>query len=197
VPNEPTSRVPSAELLAKAKAGDTRAISLLFRREGLELRQWARGRLPRWARSMADTTDVVQDVLLRTFKRIDTFEDRGKGALRAYLRRSVVNRIQDEMRKVIRRPTGELEERLFNMPGEQPGPFESAVDGQRERHYKAALATLTDEERMLVVGRIELGYNYDQLALISGRATPEAARQAVRRAVKKLAGRMPRARGPR
>jgi RNA polymerase sigma-70 factor (ECF subfamily) len=71
------------------------------------------------------------------------------------------------------------------------------VDGERARHYKAALATLSDEERMLVVGRIELGFNYDQLALISGRATPEAARQAVRRAVKKLAERMPRGRGPR
>jgi len=198
VENESTkSPAPSAELLARAKAGDTRAISLLFQRHGPELRQWARGRLPRWARGMADTTDVVQDVLLRTFRRIDTFEDRGKGALRGYLRRSVMNRIHDEMRKVVRRPTGELEERLFNMPGEQPTPFESAVDGERARHYKAALANLTDEERILVVGRIELGFNYDQLALISGRASPEAARQAVRRAVKKLAERMPRARGPR
>ena len=195
--NESKSPAPSAELLAKAKAGDSRAISMLFRRHGPELRQWARGRLTRWARGMADTTDVVQDVLLRTFKRIDTFEDRGKGALRGYLRRSVMNRIHDEMRKVIRRPTGELEERVFNVPGDQPGPFEAAVDGERERHYKAALAALTDEERILVVGRIELGFNYDQLALISGRSTPEAARQAVRRAVKKLAERMPRARGHR
>jgi RNA polymerase sigma factor (sigma-70 family) len=133
VQNESTSGVPSAELLAKAKAGDTRAISLLFRRHGPELRQWARGRLPRWARGMADTTDVVQDVLLRTFKRIDSFEDRGKGALRGYLRRSVMNRIHDEMRKVVRRPTGELEERLFNIPGEQPTPFDAAVDGERAR----------------------------------------------------------------
>ena len=198
MPNESNSGVPpSAELLAKAKAGDTRAISLLFQRHGPELRQWARGRLPRWARSVADTTDVVQDVLLRTFKRIDTFEDRGKGALRGYLRRSVMNRIHDEMRKVVRRPTGELEERLFNLPGQEPTPFEAAVDGERARHYKEALATLTEEERMLVVGRIELGFNYDQLALISGWATPEAARQAVRRAVKKLAERMPGGRGPR
>ncbi len=195
--NDPKSAAISAELLARAKAGDTRAISTLFRRHGPELRQWARGRLPRWARSVADTTDVVQDVLLRTFRRIERFEDRGRGALRGYLRRSVMNRIQDEMRKVVRRPTGPLEERLFDLPGEQPTPFDSAVDGERARHYKAALATLSEEERLLVVGRIELGFNYDQLALIGGRATPEAARQAVRRAVKKLAERMPSARGPR
>ena len=195
--NDPKSAAISAELLARAKAGDTRAMSTLFRRHGPELRQWARGRLPRWARSVADTTDVVQDVLLRTFRRIERFEDRGRGALRGYLRRSVMNRIQDEMRKVVRRPTGPLEDRLFDLPGEQPTPFESAVDAQRVRHYKAALATLSEEERLLVVGRIELGFNYDQLALIGGRATPEAARQAVRRAVKKLAERMPSARGSR
>jgi len=197
VSNDPKSAAISAELLARAKAGDTRAISTLFRRHGPELRQWARGRLPRWARSVADTTDVVQDVLLRTFRRIDRFEDRGRGALRGYLRRSVVNRIQDEMRKVVRRPSGQLEERLFDLPGEQPTPFDAAVDAERVRHYKAALATLSEEERLLVVGRIELGFNYDQLALIGGRATPEAARQAVRRAVKKLAERMPSARGSR
>lgn len=195
--NDPKSAAISAELLARAKAGDTRAMSTLFRRHGPELRQWARGRLPRWARSVADTTDVVQDVLLRTFRRIERFEDRGRGALRGYLRRSVMNRIQDEMRKVVRRPTGPLEDRLLDLPGEQPTPFESAVDAQRVRHYKAALATLSEEERLLVVGRIELGFNYDQLALIGGRATPEAARQAVRRAVKKLAERMPSARGSR
>ena len=187
----------SAELLARAKAGDSRAISLLFQRHGPELRQWARGRLPRWARTVADTTDMVQDVLLRTFRRIDRFEDRGKGALRGYLRRCVTNRILDEMRSVVRRPTDELEDRLFDLPGHTPSPYASAVDAEEQRHYKDALATLTEEERMLVVGRIELGYNYDQLALIGGRATPEAARQAVRRAVKKLAERMPRARGPR
>jgi RNA polymerase sigma-70 factor (ECF subfamily) len=187
----------SAELLARAKAGDARALSLLFRRHGPELRQWARGRLPRWARSVADTTDMVQDVLLRTFRRIDRFEDRGKGALRAYLRRSIMNRIHDEMRKVVRRPTGELEDRVFNLPGTAPTPYAAAVGAEQERHYKVALATLTEDERMLVVGRLELGYNYDQLALIGGRATPEAARQAVRRALKKLAERMPSARGDR
>ena len=197
MPNDSKALAPSAELLERARAGDTRALSVLFRRHGPELRQWARGRLPRWARNVADTADVVQDVLLRTFRRIDRFEDRGRGALRGYLRRSVMNRIHDEMRKVVRRPTGELEERLFNLPGDQPTPFDSAVDSERARHYKAALATLTEEERILVVGRIELGFNYDQLALIGGRATPEAARQAVRRAVKKLAERMPSARGSR
>src|SRR5712692_909745 len=95
----------SGELIARARVGDSRAISALFRRHGGALRRWAKGRLPRWARSVNDTADVVQDVLLRTFRRLDRFEDRGKGALRAYLRQAVVNRINDEMRRVMCRPT--------------------------------------------------------------------------------------------
>jgi hypothetical protein len=43
---------------------------------------------------------------------------------------------------------------------------------------------------MLVVGRLELDYTYEQLALVSGRATAGAARLAARRAVIKLADRM-------
>jgi RNA polymerase sigma-70 factor (ECF subfamily) len=182
----------SASLIARARDGDSSALSALFRRHGHALRQWARGRLPRWARAYADTADVVQDVLLQTFRRIDRFEDRGRGALRAYLRQAVVNRINDEVRRVRRRPTDGLDDdEILELAGHEPSPFDSALDEERERHYKTALVALSDEERMLVVGRLELGYNYDQLALVCGRATPDAARVAVRRAVVKLAERMP------
>lgn len=180
----------SAELLQRARGGDTGAISTLFRRHGGALRRWAAGRLPRWARTMSDTTDIVQDVLLQTFRRMDQFEDRGKGALRAYLRQAVVNRINDEMRRVGRRPSEGLDDQAFEIPHSDLSPLEITLLAEREQRYKNALATLTDDERLLVVGRLELLYSYPQLALISGRATAEAARQAVRRAVTKLAKRM-------
>jgi hypothetical protein len=45
-------------------------------------------------------------------------------------------------------------------------------------------------ERLLVVGRLELQYNYEQLALITNRPTASAARVALRRAILKLADRM-------
>ena len=197
VPNESKS-APFRPNCWRAPRPATRAPSaLLFRRHGPELRQWARGRLPRWARSVADTTDVVQDVLLRTFRRIDRFEDRGRGALRGYLRRSVMNRIHDEMRKVVRRPTGELEERLL----------QSARASSRRRstrRWTPARAPLQGGARDAQRGRAHArGRPHRARVQLRpacphrGRATPEAARQAVRRAVKKLAERMPRARGSR
>ena len=63
------------------------------------LKRWATGRLPRWARDATDTHDIVQDTLLRTLGRLDSFEDRGDGALQADLRQGIMNRIRDELRR--------------------------------------------------------------------------------------------------
>ena len=54
-------------LLERARAGDEGALNDLFARYGPALRRWASGRLPRWARDLADTPDLVQDTLLQTF----------------------------------------------------------------------------------------------------------------------------------
>jgi len=163
---------------------------MLFRRQGAALRKWARGRLPRWARNFAETADLVQEALFQTFRRIDRFEDRGKGALQAYLRQAVTNRIRDEMRRVGRQVTGDSLPTEALLHSGEPSPFETTLDAERERKYKLAVATLTEDERLLVVARMELGYNYEQLALISNRSTADAARVAVRRAVLKVAERM-------
>jgi RNA polymerase sigma-70 factor (ECF subfamily) len=137
-----------------------------------------------------ETADIVQDVFMQTFRRIDRFEDRGRGALRAYLRQAVVNRINDEVRRVLRRPVTELDDQVFELAGNEPSPFDTALDAERDRQYKQGLSSLSEDERLLIVGRLELGYNYHQLALLTGRVTPDAARLAVRRAMLKLTERM-------
>src|SRR4051812_23968454 len=85
-PASQTELESSLDLLARARAGDRQALDVLMARYLPRLRRWASGRLPRWARDLADTQDLVQDTLLQTFKRIETFEARHEGALQAYLR---------------------------------------------------------------------------------------------------------------
>jgi DNA-directed RNA polymerase specialized sigma24 family protein len=82
------------------------ATNRLFARHVRPLQRWASGRLPKWARDVADTDDLVQETLLQTFKRIGQFESRGVGALHAYLRQAVLNRIREELRRKSRRPDG-------------------------------------------------------------------------------------------
>lgn len=187
-PSDPRhSATASADLIAQARAGDKGALSRLFQRHRVALARWAHGKLPPWARRFSDTADVVQDALFHTIRRIDKVELRGEGALKAYLHRAVLNRIKDEMRRVARRPIDDLDtmDRQFRASG--PSPFDQVLDAEKEQIYKQALNILTDDERALIVGRMELGYTYEQLAVMSNRPTAAAARMAVRRAVLKLA----------
>ena len=60
----PTAADTTARLLARAKGGDAEALDELFSREVPPLSRWARGRLPGWARDLADTHDLVQETVL-------------------------------------------------------------------------------------------------------------------------------------
>ena len=148
--------------------------------------RWAHGRLPRWVRTAADTADIVQDVLLQTFRRIDRFQPRGHHALQGYLRRAIQNRITDEVRRSLRVGLEDGDAAL-DRPSSSPSPLDLVMRQQARARYLAALDRLRLEDRLLIVGRIDLGYSYEQLAIVSGRVTPDATRVAVRRALVRLA----------
>ena len=181
----------SMELLERAKAGDATALDTLLARHLPRLRRWATGRLPRWARDIADTQDLVQETLLQTFKRIDRFEVRGEGALAAYLRQCVLNRIRDEYRRAGRKPAAAPLE--SQMPDEGASPLEHAIGHQTLERYEGALARLRDEDRQAIVGRIEMTFTYEELAKLLGKPSANAARMAVERALVRLAAEMRRA----
>jgi len=190
----PISRLDAADststLLERARAGDAAAVEQLFARCVPILRRWARGRLPSWARDLADTEDVVQEAVLQTFRHIETFDARGEGALQAYLRQAVMNRIRDHIRRVGRRPVAtELDS---HHEDDSPSPLEQAVGREAVERYERALARLSDVDRELIVASVELGYSFEQLADATGRASSDAARKAARRALVKLAEEMER-----
>jgi RNA polymerase sigma factor (sigma-70 family) len=178
------------ELIERVRGGDKDALERLVARHSAPLRRWVSGRLPRWARDLADTDDLVQDTLIRTFKRIETFEHRGAGALQAYLRQAVMNRLRDELRRKARAPVKvDWEDFELEAPG---SPLEDAIGSEAAGRYQAALAGLTEEDREAIIGRVEMQYSYSDLADMLGRPTPEAARKAVQRALLRLAQAMGR-----
>lgn len=175
----------SFELIQRAQRGDRDALNRLLERYLPRLRRWARGRLPSQARDLGDTNDVVQDALIGTFRNFSSFEQRGEGALHAYLRQAVLNRIRDEVRRLGRRPTRDALDP--DLPGGQLSPLEAAIGTQALNRYEKALARLGDIERQAVVARLELGYSYAEIAALVNKPTAGAARIAVSRAVSKLA----------
>jgi RNA polymerase sigma factor (sigma-70 family) len=186
--NPPVSNPPSLELLRRARAGDSRALDRLFQRYLPSLHRWAHGRIPGWARNSVDTADVVQETVLQTIRNLGSFEPQREGALLGYLRRSLLNRIRDRFRYAARHPTpAELSELS---PDTGASPLEIAIDEEDRRRYEEALTRLLPHDREAIVGRIELGYSYEQLALILKKPTPGAARVAVRRALLRLSDEM-------
>jgi RNA polymerase sigma-70 factor (ECF subfamily) len=171
-------------LLGRAQAGDTDALNRLFARYGPELRRFAHGRLPQWARESADTPDLVQDTMLQVFKHIDRFEVRGEGGLLAYMRLSLMNRVRNELRRAEGRPGRDPLPDEAPDPG--PSPLEEAIGGEALERYENALATLRTGDRDLVVARVELGMSFPEIAAATGREHANAARMAVVRALQRL-----------
>jgi RNA polymerase sigma-70 factor (ECF subfamily) len=183
----------TVRLLERARCGDATAVDTLFARYLPRLRRWASGRLPRWARDVADTHDLVQETLLQTFRRVETFEARGEGAFQAYLRQALLNRIRNELRRFSRRPAATTLD--SHKAGDQPSPLEAAIGRQAIERYDAALMELKTEDRELVIAKLEMGYDYAELAAAFGRPSPDAARKAVQRATIRLMEAMRRLNG--
>ncbi len=179
-------------LLDRARLGDKTALDQLFGRFLRPLQRWAKGRLPAYARDLADTDDLVQDTLVQTFRRIDSFEPRGVGAFQAYLREAVLNRIRDEIRRKRRRPErGELDEREADRAA---SPVEQAIGREAVDRYERALTRLRPDEREAIIARVEMGYSYEELAEALRKPSPDAARKAAKRALVRLAVEMERGR---
>src|SRR5262245_54252579 len=181
----------TVELLFRARQGDQSAIERLFARHLRPLQRFAQGRLPAWARDVTDTDDLVQDALLQTLKRLDGFESRHPGALQAYLRQAVMNRMRDELRRQARAP-GRVD--LADEALSERSRLEDPAGQETMAAYEEALTRLTPEEREAVIGRVELGLSYGELALALEKPTADAARKAAQRALVRLAREMQRER---
>lgn len=189
MPDGPSGPLDStAVLIQRVREGDRDALERLIQRHLAPLRRYVSGRLPRWARDLSDTDDLVQDTLLRTFSRMDAFDVRGVGALQAYLRQAVMNRLRDELRRTGRAPVL-VDVDDIDMAG-QGSPLEEAIGAEAAARYVAALARLEPEEREAIIGRVEMEYSYADLAEVLGKPTADAARKAARRALLRLAEEM-------
>jgi len=179
---------PTIELVVRAREGDRLAVEALLQRSIPSLRRFAHGRLPAAARGSLDTGDLVQETVLHVLRRLDTFEPRHVGAMQAYLRQSVINRIRDEVRRIGRHPTPvDLPDDLAS---EIPSPLEEAVRAEAYDRYRAVLMQLSPRDREMIVARIEAQWNLGEIAQRFNMRTVDGARMAVTRALRRLMDRL-------
>ncbi|PYR64885.1 MAG: hypothetical protein DMF88_21675 [Acidobacteria bacterium] len=172
------------ELVLSARRGNRLALEALLERCLPSLKRWAHGRLPVYARGNCDTSDLVQEAAIHVLRRLDKFEPRHVGAMQAYLRMSVINRIRDEIRRVGRRP--ESVELTVEPPSDVASPLEAVIREEAYERYRAAVDKLRARDREMVVARVEVQWSFQEIAHRFGMASVDAARMAVSRSLKRL-----------
>ena len=104
------------------------------------------------ADAIAVTGDIVQEAALHALRRLDTFEPRHVGAMQAYLRQSVINRIRDEVRRIDRQPPPvELPD---DHPGDRTSPLELAIEAEPEAFKPASGAWGRGGSTLVVLERV-------------------------------------------
>lgn len=174
----------SLSLLLRAKSGDPDALNRLLERYIPLLERWASGRMPHAVRSMNDTADIVQEAVVNALRNLETLDIRSDGALLAYLRRAVKNRIIDQYRRHGRRPT------RIEIPADaealEVSPLEAAIGSEALENYERAFESLRPKDQELVVLHVEFGLSHEDIAHQMGLVTTAAARVALSRALRKL-----------
>lgn len=175
-----TSLESTASLLVRAREGDAPAREELAGRYLAMLTRWAHGRLPRAARDLVDTDDLVQSTLLRALNNLQTFESRGEGAFLGYLRQILLNQIRDEARRAGRRPRHvELDD--ATEPAHSLSPLEETIGREQLTRYERSLERLAEAQREAVVLRLEMGMRYRDIAEALNAPSASAARSLVGR----------------
>ena len=197
-----TTRLPNQEqplsdstpsLLRRAKNGDRAAQDAVVARHLPRLKRWARGRLPRNARGLEDTDDLLQSAFARTMSRIERVEADQSAGLQGYLRRAVLNRVQDLVRRGRTRPSADHS--VGGIADRGPSPLEDLLGRELLECYETALCLLSDLERELVIARLEDGLSFEEIAHELSRPSSDAARVGYTRALRKLAQYMRDAQG--
>jgi RNA polymerase sigma-70 factor (ECF subfamily) len=176
----------TAELLERARAGDRLAREQVAARYIAVLQRFARGRLPRRARDLYDTDDLVQETVLRAFQRLDGFRPRREGAFLAYLREILLNHLRDQIRRVDARPPVVPLDGDAMQRDRDRDPLDQVLDQETLRIYERALRKLSDVQREAVVLRVDLSFNYREIAAALQRPSAAAARMLVARALVRL-----------
>lgn len=169
-----------ASLIARARAGDTRAFNLLVERH-------QSGAYALALRMVGDpdiAADVTQDAFFSAYRAINNF----KGAsFRAWLYRIVSNGCFDHFRAQTRRPATSLDAALEGEPGESPqgggearlgsalmdpsyDPERITLRAEMIEQIERALLRLAPEQRLAVILCDVQGLPYDEIARIMNTA---------------------------
>ena len=152
-------------LLERARAGDLDAFNdlvTLYQDQLFAL-------VVRMVPDRDQASDCVQEAFFSAYRNLRGF--RG-GSVKSWLHRIAINAAMDIQRARTRRPSQpypELEDESWQPPaGEEADPVTTALTTERHRALNEALATITDDQRAAIVLFDVEGYDYQEIADMTG-----------------------------
>ncbi len=149
------------ELVARAQAGDERAVELLVSRhlDGVF----------RVAVSITRDDDVAQDVVQEAFlkmvRAIDSF--RGDASFKTWLMTIAANEARGALRKSTRRRESPIDERS-PLPARGRDIDQAVVDRSESERARQVLETLPEKQRLSVALRIDEGLSFREIGDVIG-----------------------------
>jgi RNA polymerase sigma-70 factor (ECF subfamily) len=166
-------RVDEQDLVAELKAGSERAFAVLIAQYSHPIYSL----MARSLRDSADAADVTQEVFVKVFRNISGFH--GEASLRTWIYRIALHEASNQRRWWNRHKKQELtiDAPLENDEGESfcladalastnASPYDCAARGELEQRVGAALQTLPEAFREVVVLREIEGFGYEEIAEI-------------------------------
>lgn len=172
--SDPDPQPVTAELLHRARAGDSAASELLFAGAGERVLLYIRLHIGPSLRANYEPLDVLQETWLTALNLLDQFEERRPGGFSAWLCRIAENRMADLARhggRAKRRPPGFAEpisQMLDRARQSADGPATQVASMEQAERLNAALEALGPEDREVVLLRHFQGLAAAEIARRTG-----------------------------
>ncbi len=157
-------------LIKKAQNGDSYAFEALIESHFKQIYNIAF----RMTNNPDDAADMTQEVMLKLFKSIGSFNGNSKFSTWVY--RVATNTCLDELKKMKRRTTLSLQNEIetddggytMDIEDNSPTPEQSLEQNELKDIVAKAITYLSDEHKTIIILRDIRGFSYDEIARITG-----------------------------
>ena len=185
------------QLVSNAKQGDKAALGELMFNSYDDLARFIEPRIPAAVRRVLSVEDLVQQTFARAFQDFDTFEYRGEGAFRAWLRSIGEFRLRDAVKELQRKKRGgdrvqvgqaataSAADVMALLAGDDPTASRLLRHDEAKQAMQLAIAELPEDYREVIRLRFFELKSIEETSELMNR-TPSAVRALADRAKKQL-----------
>jgi len=144
---QPLAELEENKLIQLALAGESECFGILINRHLGALKRC----ISTMTRNGTDADDLLQDVLLKVWRRLSTF--RSESSFRTWMTRVAINEVLQTYRKEQRNPRCQAHEDLDEFVSREESPYRRLIRVEATKTVRSAVATLPEMYREVLILR--------------------------------------------